>query len=220
MPNRFARFRDDWLDLEDKNKAKISEWCQKGNYDYSAYCSLCQASINIGNSGKIQLLQHSGTAKHKKLYFARKDTSQTRFVFGAGKEVSLETPATSLKKPWTLNPEDKISKSEIIWTIHAALSNYSFLSHDPIKQVFTTVFPDSQLGSSMTLCSTKVSYCISHGLGPYFLKKISDEFVKEKPFFTLMFDETLNEQNLMQLDVLVRYWSSKNSNISERYIGS
>ena len=77
----------------------------------------------------------------------------------------------------------------------------------------------STMEQNIHLSNKKISYSISHGLRPYFFKQISDEFKATSPFFSFMFDETLNDENLKQLDIFVRYWCEK-IGISEKYIGS
>lgn len=150
------------------------------------------------------------------------DPKQSHLLISFGdKTVSIDLKKNSeSKKTWILNEEKKMYHSEIIWTVHVALNNYSFLSCDTIKQSFCSMFPDSTLTSGIQLSSRKVSYAISHGLGPYFLKQITDLFQQESPFFTLMYDETVNEQQLKQLDLHIRFWNLKEDSISERYIGS
>ena len=48
-----------------------------------------------------------------------------------------------------------------------------------------------------------MSYVTSHGLGPYFKKKMLDD-VKKVDKSVLIFDEQTNNQNKKQLDLLFR----------------
>ncbi|KAG8173302.1 hypothetical protein JTE90_016297, partial [Oedothorax gibbosus] len=178
MPLRKTKFREDWLLLLDNNGTKINEWCVKGSDDFSGYCFLCKATVNVSNSGKTQLMQHANTAKHKSLDDARNDCSQSRLVpKPLTKDIFLDLKnSTSDKpKPWILSEEEKLYQTEILWVIHVALNNYSFLSCDSVKTLFSQMFPDSSLPQGIKLSSRKVSYTVSHGLGPYFLKQITDE---------------------------------------------
>ncbi|GBN85613.1 hypothetical protein AVEN_188544-1 [Araneus ventricosus] len=81
------------------------------------------------------------------------------------------------------------------------------------------MFPKGEEAKGMKLSSRKVAYEIFHGLGPYFSAKISKS-IQSCSFFTLLFDETLNESNKKQLDIHVRFWDCELNAIQQSYVGS
>ena len=64
MPERQTKFSNLWLSSIDTNGQKLSEWCRKGDDDYSGYCIFCDVKIKCDNAGKSQLVQHSSNRKH------------------------------------------------------------------------------------------------------------------------------------------------------------
>ncbi|GBO10976.1 hypothetical protein AVEN_241825-1 [Araneus ventricosus] len=129
------------------------------------------------------------------------------------------TASSSSMTQWNFNEEEKIISAEILYILHAAVNNISFSSFDGISQLFSRMFPKGEEAKGMKLSSRKVAYEISHGLGPYFLAKISKS-IQSCSFFTLLFDETLNESNKKQLDIHVRFWNCELNAIQQSYVGS
>lgn len=60
-----------------------------------------------------------------------------------------------------------------------------------LNDLFRSMFPDSTVAQKFKLSKTKCAYLINFGLGVYYHKLLISE-VKESPFFTLCFDESLN----------------------------
>ena len=65
------------------------------------------------------------------------------------------------------------------------------------------VYCSYKLCCKFSIQSNKMSYVTSHGLGPYFKKKMLDD-VKKVDKSVLIFDEQTNNQNKKQLDLLFR----------------
>ena len=82
-----------------------------------------------------------------------------------------------------------------------ANSNFSFASCLKVGSVFQEMFPDSDIAKGFSMSSTKVSYMISYGLGPYFLKTLLEDI--KDTYFTLQFDETTTVQVKKQMDILI-----------------
>ena len=59
MPKCETKFNDCWLDETDGNVHKLRLRCSKGKSDTAAYCFLCKKTIQCGNAGFAQVLQHS-----------------------------------------------------------------------------------------------------------------------------------------------------------------
>ena len=68
----------------------------------------------------------------------------------------------------------------------------------------------------MTMSRTKVSYMISHGLGPYFHQQTVEDIQRiPNTYYTLHFDETTNAQSKKQMDILVRYYSEVHGEVKD-----
>ncbi|GBM30064.1 hypothetical protein AVEN_88278-1 [Araneus ventricosus] len=224
MP-RQTKYQEDWLSLTDPTGNEISFWCDKGKDDFHCFCRFCKKDIAICNSGKLQLFQHANSAKHKKSVKDATDLSQSKLKMistangDRGLCLDKTTASSSSMTQWNFNEEEKIISAEILYILHAAVNNISFSSFDGISQLFSRMFPKGEEAKGMKFSSRKVAYEISHGLGPYFLAKISKS-IQSCSFFTLLFDETLNESNKRQLDIHVRFWNCELNAIQQSYVGS
>jgi hypothetical protein len=67
--------------------------------------------------------------------------------------------------------------------------------------------------------SRKISYVLSHGIGPYFHYELI-KCLKRSEKFVLCFDEQTNNQNRKQLDLLVKYWCYDEGLVVTRYYKS
>ncbi|CAF1162746.1 unnamed protein product [Didymodactylos carnosus] len=66
------------------------------------------------------------------------------------------------------------------------------------------MFPDSKVAEQFSMERTKMSYVVSHGLGPYFHRDLVDD-IKRCERFVLCFDEQTNNQNNKQVDLLFKH---------------
>ena len=84
--------------------------------------------------------------------------------------------------------QDQIMKAETLWALKTASENFSFRVSDGVPELFQKMFPDSTTAKHMTMSRTKVSYMISHGLGPYFQQQlmIFREYLTLITLYTLM----------------------------------
>ena len=81
------------------------------------------------------------------------------------------------------------------------------------------MFQDSVVAQKMTVSCNKVSYVISHGLGPYFLQKTIDDILSSPDtYYTIHFDETITSQIKKQFDVLARYHSDTHCEVRVRFL--
>lgn len=78
------------------------------------------------------------------------------------------------------------------------------------------MFPDSNIAKGYKLAATKVSYIITHGLGPYFLETLVEEL--QGKYFTLHFDETTTIQVKKQMDILIWFYSSKSGSVQVQFL--
>ena len=66
------------------------------------------------------------------------------------------------------------------------------------------MFPDS-IPDTFSLGRTKQTYILVHALGPYFHEKIVSDM--DLPYYSLQYDETTNNENVKELQVLIKFWS-------------
>ena len=66
----------------------------------------------------------------------------------------------------------QVTKAEILWALKTVDSNLSYMSADNLASLLQAMDPRSEVFKKMTLGATKTSYILSHGLLPYFMKKI------------------------------------------------
>ncbi|GBN97954.1 hypothetical protein AVEN_113746-1 [Araneus ventricosus] len=224
MP-RQTKYQEDWLSLTDPTGNEVSFWCDKGKDDFHCFCRFCKKDIAICNSGKLQIFQHAKSAKHKKSVKDATDLSQSKLkmISAANGDRGLcfdkTTASSSSMTQWNFNEEEKIIFAEILYILHAAVNNIYISSFDGISQLFSRMFPKGEEAKGMKLSSRKIAYEIFHSLGSYFLAKISKS-IQSCSFFTLLFDETLNESNKKQLDIHVRFWNCELNAIQQSYVGS
>lgn len=119
-------------------------------------------------------------------------------------------------KSSTFSFDEQVTNAEIIWALSATQRGYSFNSCDDMSLVFRSMFPDSKIAEKFSIQQKKMSYFLSHGLGPYFHRELIDD-VKINEMFVLCFDEQTNQQNNKQLDLLLKYWCHKKGLVVTRY---
>ena len=82
-------------------------------------------------------------------------------------------------------------KAEIRWVLKSVISGYSNNSSANLNNLFSCMFPDSQLAKSFKLGADKMRYSINFGLAPFF-KSLLYEDIKKSCCFVACFDESLN----------------------------
>ena len=92
--------------------------------------------------------------------------------------------------------------------MHAVQNNFSLNSCNENGLLYQKMFSDSNTAKSYEMGRTKLSYVINFGLGPYFHRLLTEN-IKKSPYYTLSFDESLNDsfQNC-QLDLNIWFWNS------------
>ena len=98
-----------------------------------------------------------------------------------------------------------MTKAETIWALKVVDSNFSFNSTHDLVDILAAMDPKSDVFKKMTMGETKTSYLISHGLYPYFLKKIV-KAIQDSPAFSLGTDAgTFKLHGLSKLvDIVIR----------------
>jgi len=77
--------------------------------------------------------------------------------------------------------------------------NQSFASRDDVIETWKYIFPNDNIVKDMSLASTKSSYCIAYGLGPYYHQDLVDDL--KRSYYSLIVDETTTQQKIKQLDL-------------------
>ena len=115
--------------------------------------------------------------------------------------------------------QDQIMKAETLWALKTASENISFRVSDGVPELFQKMFPDSTIAKHMTMSRTKVSYMISHGLGPCFHQQTVEDIQRiPNTYYTLHFDGTTNAQSKKQMDILVRYYTEVHGEVKVRFL--
>ena len=230
-------FQISWLD--DK---RFKSWLKRGQNPSEAVCMLCcNSKINIEKMGISALLSH---AKGKKHIEREKTTSPLSSIFFQTKStVSLESASTSnsssidQNRKLSENSLDikssnsnrlienmvvpvSVSLAEIRWVLKVVSSSFSLRSCLNLNELFKKMFADSTIAQSFQLSKTKCGYYINYGIAPFLKSKIENA-IKMSPFFTLMFDESLNSylQN-EQMDLQMRFWSEELCKVETKYFES
>ena len=114
------------------------------------------------------------------------------------------------------NPEKKMSletksnRAVIKIALKAVQSNWSYNSLDTFPEFLADIAPDSQILQKIKLKSSKLSYVISHGLGPHFHDILMDD-LKNAPCYTLGLDAATTKQLGLtkSLDFKLRFFSGR-----------
>ena len=70
------------------------------------------------------------------------------------------------------------------------------------------------------MSKTKCGYYINYGLAPFYRDTLIND-IKKAPFYTVLFDETLNKiLQEEQMDLYIRYWSETENIVKTRYFDS
>ena len=82
------------------------------------------------------------------------------------------------------------------------------------------MFPDSETAKSYEMGRTKLGYVVNFGLRPY-LRRLLTEDIKKSPYYSISFDESLNDlfQNC-QMNLDIRFWNNNLNRVESRYFDS
>ena len=120
--------------------------------------------------------------------------------------------------PLTENQSTK--QAEIILILDAVQSKYSFWSSGNKAELFSAIFPDSQIAQKFACGQSKCKYLVCHDLAPYF-KELLGKTSSEVEHFVFLFDEYHNQViKKGQMDLHVRFWDSTTNSVKMRYFNS
>jgi len=226
MPKNLTKFNINWLSRVGVNNDPVKIWLKSGSTSSTFKCSLCQTNeLDCGNQGWKAVEQHMNNDKHKQMlrqwktnikFTISTSSSSESVVPSSSTSSSIVVLETNSNKNKPLSLEDQVIKAEILWSLNVAQKGFSYSSCNELNELFSLMFPDSAIATKFSIQSNKMSYVISHGLGPYFRKKMIDD-VKKADKFVLIFDEQTNNQNKKQLDMLLRYWCCEKQRVVNRF---
>lgn len=121
-----------------------------------------------------------------------------------GRSVCGQIRSVPPVKAWSLN--DTVDKAEAVMALKVVESNYSFISQDNMGDVLRKMIPNCPILQKYSMKRTKCSIVISHGLFPYFKKKLI-EGIKSAPGYTLGTDAaTFKQRGISKhVDIVIRY---------------
>ena len=115
---------------------------------------------------------------------------------------------------------DDVTKAETLWALKCVMSHYSYNSCADMKDVLKMMFPDSSIANKISIGSTKMSYYITYGLGPFYHNDLL-KAVNGCSEIVVCFDEAVNRISQRgQMDIVVRYWNLNDHIVSTHYFGS
>lgn len=220
MPDHKTKFNRSWLDKQDGDGNPIKSWLKQGSSNTTFVCMLCNTGdLDCSNKGWKAVEQHIQKEKHRQKVNASKNNSRFSFPLAApaasaSSANTVQLIGVGVNKP--LSFDDQITKAETLWALKSVQHGFSYQSSDEIGELFRTMFPDSKIAEKFSIQHSKMSYVVSHGLGPYFRSQVVDE-VKRCQRYVLCFDEQTNNQNKKQLDLLLRYWHMEREMVVTRY---
>ena len=212
MPHGKMKFNKAWLDKCDNDKFRIGLWCMAvKDDDYKAYCTLCSKAFAVDTSGLSQVLQHAKKgSKHSAIAKCKFSGSQQHFQRMG--PTSSTSGAPSSIPLIAMTHAEQVTKAEIVWLLKVCASDYSLSSCDDLPNTFQEMFQGA-ISQDFSLSSSKASYLISDGLGPYFIKKLVEDVKSSNATYTVEYDETTTSQVHKQMDVLIRYWSDEKDGV-------
>ena len=214
-------FQNSWLE-EDIFKDYLAS--VKGDV-HSFRCKACQRTLSLSTSGRSAVKEHFEGQKHEKIVAQRANffSKSTQQAITVCLNRTASTSSASANPQPTLDhliEQTGVTTAEILWTLQAVMSGYSINSCDDVVELFTKMFPDSDIAKKMKLGRTKIGYIINYGLGPYF-KKVMIQSIELSPIYCLSFDESLSDATQRsKMVVMIRYWDEELLNARVQYLGS
>ncbi|KAL1246701.1 hypothetical protein QQF64_034369 [Cirrhinus molitorella] len=99
-------------------------------------------------------------------------------------------------------------RAEILWSLKVTQSHYSYHSSEQTGQLFSAMFPDSEIAKSFSCGQTKCAYICAYGLAPHFKSRLTNKLKSGNEDYVLLFDESLNRMTQSkQCDFHVRFWN-------------
>lgn len=203
-----CRFNPRMLERKDKNGFFVNQWAKEHGEEH-IFCILCSKAISI-ISGFDGIERHAEGKNHKTRCAEILDPNQLRISAVESSECNESSDISSSKSQAVLmfSSRDECAMAELRWVMKCIVSNWSASSCDNIGELFTCMFGNDAVGD-FSISRTKFRYLLTEALGPFFKSSLLTDMAES--FYCLSFDETTNNANAEELQVIVTYWSkSKN----------
>ena len=145
---------------------------------------------------------------------------------GSATAKPVTTPAAVNNQPSELRGlgkyilRDEVTSAEILWALNCCVNHITMSAGGSSAALFGRMFPDSVIANKMELGRLKIAYILVYGLAKYFREELLDD-LKDCKHTVVLFDESLNKcAQRQQMDLAVRFWSSKLDEVSTRYLTS
>ena len=137
--------------------------------------------------GRSALNDHAKRKRHLDIIEEWQKYTNTNFF----KPPSSTEPMTSTTE--TLNFESNSLIAEILWCLNMVNQHlsYNFCSH--VSEIFSAMFPDSEVAQKCSMEKTKSRYMIIYGSVPYFNKELLKK-INSFSFYSVSFDESFNSE--------------------------
>ena len=211
MPKNPTRYQEKWEKYIDPNGILYKIWCKKHG-DKSAWCKVCEKTIDVEVMGKSAIKQHAQRKKHQKL-MALKNIEQNEQ--NEQIEQGLQQEEEEEQEEDDDNIDTKIRKAEILWSLLCAEHDLSFLVNDHTTRIFSEMFTDSVIAAGYKCSRTKVRYNITHGTYQTFKSQL-DKKLREN-VFSLQIDESNKMYGRKFLIMLVKFYDKEEGKIVNRF---
>ena len=102
-----------------------------------------------------------------------------------------------------------VTTAECCMILRIIKNHDGFRSCLGLGDVIKAMFPDSAIAASFTLSKTKCAYVVKYGMPPWLTENLL-KVISELPFFSILYNESLNRQmQEQQMDLQVWYWCNK-----------
>ena len=179
MSKTVCYFQDSWLKNDQCNK-----WVRQKDSD-TVFCQYCFRDIKVGNIGESALKSHILSKGHKERtpYIAMSNIATLLTLHqdqsahkgkDSNEPASKETTSNEPAKKKQSSVEKHFVKSatisaEIGWVLNLVTSKYSMNSSSNSVDLFSVMFPDSDIAKRFQCGRTKAGYVAHFGLTPFFL---------------------------------------------------
>lgn len=220
MPKKDTQFCMKWLYKLDGTKNSCSRWLKPGKTTGTFLCIVCNEEKSCKNGGWSDVYKHSQRSRHLERLKVAIESGQL-IVTTATTNTSSPPSSLQLNTSYerVLTFDEKVTCAEAYWAMATAKLGLSYNSAQYIQELFSQMFPDSNIVKEFSMRPRKLSYILSHGTGPYFTKVMLNDLMKA-PGFTIIFDETIVVGVRKQLDLHFRYWCESKQEVVVRYYKS
>ena len=224
---KLYKVQADWFKKKDHLNHVISSWCRKVS-DTEASCIICDTVINCEKKGYAAITQHVKTKIHEGNASLKLSVNQLLLLprpsgvsvcitrsDAVQEQASTSSTSTSSRPVSIYHSQEDCIRAELIWAMKSVKSNIAPAACEDLKDIFMAMFPKT-VPEKFSLGPTKLSYLITEALGPYFYNNMLED--AKSSYYSLLYDETTNNSNHKELQVGIRYWSSKDNEISFHHL--